>query len=253
MRNIRVGIVDDESPARDKIKHFLEGDTRFQVVCEAGTGLAAIAQIEAANPELLFLDIQMPGMNGFEVLDNLALHTLPRVIFTTAYDAFAIRAFEVHALDYLLKPFDRERFSLALTRAVSDLQPSDSEVANMQAFMALVHQNRPATTRLLVRDQGKILFIKPAEIRIIRSEEKYVRIWTANRRFLHRASLNELEKKLDAGQFFRVHRTAIVNIAAVTALEPDHHGDYLLILEDGSRQKLGRSFRDRFLQLLEGG
>jgi two-component system LytT family response regulator len=190
-------------------------------------------------------------MNGFEVLEHLDMPSLPRVVFVTAYDTFAIKAFEVHALDYLLKPFDQARFDAALERAVASLSAATYPEEKMRAFLRQVRGGQEGAARLLVRERGRVVFINTADIRLVQSEEKYVRIHTAGKTLLHRSSLHEMETKLDKRQFFRVHRTAIVNVSAVTALEPDAHGDYLLVLEDGTRQKLGRAYRDAFLRFLE--
>jgi len=247
----RVAIIDDEPPARKKIHKFLEGDARFTVVGEAGGANSAIPLIEGEQPDLLFLDIQMPGLNGFELLANLEMETLPRVIFSTAYDNYALDAFEIHALDYLLKPFDMARFRKALDRAAADLEKNRDLSGPMKAM--LTDLGKRGVQRLLLREGGKIFSVRTSEIISLKAEEKYVRIQTAARAYLHRATLAGLEAKLDPAVFVRIHRSAIINLDCFQQMEPAFHGDHVVLLSDGSKHKLGRNYKEHFLDRLEGG
>ena len=247
----RVAIIDDEPPARKKIRKFLEGDDHFTIVGEAGGATSAIPLIEREQPDLLFLDIQMPGMNGFELLANLEMEKLPRVIFSTAYDNYALEAFEIHALDYLLKPFDITRFRKALDRAADELEKHTDQSAPMKAMLSEL--GKKGVQRLLLREGGKIFSVRTSEIICIKAEEKYVRIQTQTRAYLHRATLAGIEAKLDPEVFVRIHRSAIINLDCFEQMEPAFHGDHVVLLNDGSKQKLGRNYKEHFLNRLEGG
>jgi two-component system, LytTR family, response regulator len=245
---LRVLIADDEPPARRKIRTFLQGDPRFEVVGEAGDGLEAIERIEAERPDLVFLDIQMPGLTGFEVLEALE-SARPQVVFTTAYDQYAVQAFEIRALDYLLKPFDRERFQQALGRALEGRVHQESVQSRVDGLVADWRSQRGPLQRILIRDRDRLRILPTAEIEWIEAEEKYVRLHVGKETFLHRETMNKLEQRLDHERFPRTHRRQIVNLDFVRALTPWAHGDYVLILADGHRLPLGRRYRRRFLEL----
>lgn len=245
---IRALIVDDEPPARRKIRAFLQGDPRFEVAGEAGDGLEAVQRIEAEQPDLVFLDIQMPGLTGFEVLEALE-SARPQVIFTTAYDQYAVQAFEIRALDYLLKPFDRERFQQALERALEERLHQQSVQSRVEGLVADWRAQRGPLQRILVRDRERLRILATAEIEWIEAEEKYVRLHVGKEAFLHRETMNNLEQRLDRNCFLRIHRCQIVNLDFVRELAHWAHGDYVLILADGHRLPLGRRYRTRFLEL----
>jgi len=245
---IRALIVDDEPPARRKIRAFLQGDPRFEVAGEAGDGLEAVQRIEAEQPDLVFLDIQMPGLTGFEVLEALE-SARPQVIFTTAYDQYAVQAFEIRALDYLLKPFDRERFRQALERALEERLHQQSVQSRVEGLVADWRAQRGPLQRILVRDRERLRILATAEIEWIEAEEKYVRLHVGKEAFLHRETMNNLEQRLDRNCFLRIHRRQIVNLDFVRELAHWAHGDYVLILADGHRLPLGRRYRTRFLEL----
>lgn len=245
---LRALIVDDEPPARRKIRTFLAGDSRFDVVGEAENGLEAVKQIEAESPDLVFLDIQMPGLSGFEVLEALESPP-PQVIFTTAYDQYAVKAFEIRALDYLLKPFDRERFRQALEKALEERQHREVSQARIDGLMADWRSSRGPLQRILVRDREHLRVVRVGDIEWIEAEEKYVRLHVGRETYLHRETMNNLERRLDPERFLRTHRSQIVNLNFVRELAPWAHGDYLLILADGHRLPLGRRYRRRFLEL----
>jgi two-component system LytT family response regulator len=245
---IRALIVDDEPPARRKIRAFLQGDPRFELVGEAGDGLEAVQRIEAEQPDIVFLDIQMPGLTGFEVLEALE-SARPHVIFTTAYDQYAVQAFEVRALDYLLKPFDRERFQEALERALEERRHQESVQSRVEGLVADWQAQRGPLRRILIRDRDRFRILPAAEIEWIEAEEKYVRLHVGKETFLHRETMNNLEQRLDQTCFRRTHRRQIVNLNFVRELAPWAHGDYVLILADGHRLPLGRRYRRLFLEI----
>jgi len=245
---LQVLIVDDEPPARQKIRALLQGDTRFRIAGEAGDGLEAVHRIETEQPDLIFLDIQMPGLSGFEVLEALE-GARPQVIFTTAYDEYAVRAFEVRALDYLLKPFDPDRFRQALDRALEDRRRRELPDARVDGLVGDWRAQQGPLQRILIRDRERMRIVRTDEIEWIEAEEKYVRLHLPRETVLHRETMNNLERRLDARKFVRVHRGRIVNLNFVKELAPWTHGDYVLILANGHRLPLGRAYRRRFLEL----
>lgn len=247
--NYRVIVIDDEPPARRKILRFLEQHPRLEVVAEAGDGLEALRQIETHAPQLVFLDIQMPGMTGLELVAQIPLERMPRVVFTTAYDQFAVQAFELHALDYLLKPFDRERFDKAANRAVNQLDAAAP--SNLTELVAQLRPPGQRPTRLLIRDGRGLHALRLADVRLVLAEEKYVRLVTAQATYLHRETLGAMEELLDPRQFARINRGTIIHIAVFKELQTGVSGDYLVVLNDGSTHTLGRNWRQSFLDWLE--
>ncbi len=253
MKPVRVLIVDDEPPARRKIRVFLEGDFRFEVAGEAGDGEEAVLAIGELSPQLVFLDIQMPGLTGFEVIETVGVHNFPEIVFTTAYDRYALKAFEVHAVDYLLKPFDADRFQAALERVIQRMEQApgiDDRIRD------LLEQVRPAQkqqylVRLMVKSGRRMTLISMSRVVRIRSEEKYVRLFIGKDSYLHRETMNNMITRLDPKRFARIHRTEIINLDEVSELEPWSHGDYIIIMKDGSKCNLSRSYRDDFFEKLE--
>lgn len=243
---MRVIIIDDELPARKKIRTFLADEPKIEIIGEASNGLEAVKLIEELRPDLIFLDIQMPGLTGFQVLQELDKAIMPGVIFTTAYDEYAVKAFEVNALDYLLKPFDEERFQKALERV--NKQNSQHNQYNQLTNLLLELKKQPNyLQRLLIKTAGKIIFIKTDEIDWIEAEEKYVQIHVGKDKYLYRETMNTLEQQLNPENFTRIHRSYIVRIDFIKELVPWSHGDYLLILQDKTELNLGRNYRDKFL------
>jgi len=250
--HIKVLIVDDEPPARSKIKVFLSRDDRFEIVGEAGDGPSAVLAIANQKPDLVFLDIQMPGLSGFEVVEALGAEFLPAIIFTTAYDQYALKAFDIHAVDYLLKPFDEDRFCEALNRALDRLKPNAEVHHQIKALLGgVLPQGQNFLKRIMVRHGKKLTLIKVNSISRISSEEKYVRIFAGGETYLHRETMTGINARLDPGQFARIHRTEIINLEAVKELEPYARGDYVVLLKDGSRVTLSRNYRDAFFEILE--
>jgi two-component system LytT family response regulator len=245
---IRALIVDDEPPARSKLRRLLKQDDRIEIAGEARDGTEALELVAATNPDLLFLDIQMPRMNGFEVLEVLGPEC-PQIIFTTAYDQYAIKAFEVRALDYLLKPFDQSRLREAVDRAVEmHGKPRGDIDERIEALLGELRTRKPVLKRILLKTEGRIIFVDIERISRIEAEEKYVRLHVDLRSYLHRETMNSLEERLDPSAFVRVHRGEIVNMSFILELESLSHGDYQIVLKDGSRVPLGRTYRDLFLR-----
>lgn len=244
----RVLIVDDEAPARGKVKRLLAADPRFIAAGEAADGAAALALIEALRPELLLLDIQMPGLTGFEVIEALGAERCPRVIFSTAYDQYAVRAFDAAAIDYLLKPYDATRFRQALDRAHAQLAAAHGDVERLQALLAEVQRPtaRPLE-RLLIKRGEAWLPLHLDRVLRLSAEDKYVRVFSDQGEHLVRQTLRTLEARLDPARFVRVHRSEIVALGAVSRLEPWTHGDALLVLTDGTSVVLSRTHREAFL------
>jgi two-component system LytT family response regulator len=239
----RVLLVDDEAPARAKVRRFLEHDPRFVCVGEAQDGALALEAVASLKPDLLLLDIQMPRLTGFEVLEQLEAPR-PQVIFATAYDAYALQAFEACAVDYLLKPFDEGRFKAALDRAWTWLHAGQAQ--DLRPLQATLDQ-RPLE-RLVVRQEDRWVPIPLREVSRISAEGKQVRIHTTRGEFLLRRSLQDLEARLDAQRFVRVHRSELVALDAVAHLEPWDHGDALLVLKVGGKAVLSRTYRKSFLE-----
>jgi two-component system LytT family response regulator len=246
---LRVVVIDDEPLARDSIRALLADDADVRVVGE-GTGSDAAALIARTRPDILFLDIQMPEVDGFGVLDRVGADTVSAVIFITAYDQYAVRAFEVHALDYLLKPFDDQRFAGALGRAKERVGARRrGEVDNRIA--ELLKDRDLSRTRFLIPAREKTIVVDAAQIDWIEASDYYVTLHAGAAAHLLRQTMDEIEKQLDRRQFFRVHRSAIVNVDRVREIHPLFRGDCALVLSDGRRIKLSRSRRKEFEALFK--
>lgn len=242
---MRALIIDDELPARRKIITFLQDEPEIEIVGEADDGLKAITAIEQLKPDLIFLDIQMPHLTGFEVLQQINESIMPKIIFTTAYDQYALKAFEVHAIDYLLKPFDQERFQKALKHA---LQPATSQLPEqLSSLISALNKQRNYLQRLLIKITGRIIIIKVEDIDWIEAEEKYVQLHVGKDKYLYRETMSTLEQELDPQKFVRIHRSYIVQLDFIKELSPWSHGDYLVILKDGTELNMGRNYRERLL------
>ena len=240
----RVLIVDDEPLARDSIRSLLADDAEVRVMGE-GTGSDAAALIARTRPDILFLDIQMPEVDGFAVIQQVGPDTVPAVIFVTAFDQYAVRAFEVHALDYLLKPFDDQRFTAAFGRAKERVGARRrGEVDNRIA--ELLKDRDLSRTRFLIPAREKTIVVDAAQIDWIEASDYYVTLHAGPAAHLLRQTMDEIEKQLDHRQFFRVHRSAIVNVDRVREIHPLFRGDCALVLADGRRIKLSRSRRKDF-------
>lgn len=240
---LRVLVVDDEAPARSKLKRMLKADPRFVLAGEAADGLEAVAMTRSLNPGLLILDIQMPGLTGFEVLDALTA-PLPHIIFSTAYDQYALEAFEASAVDYLLKPYDDERLRRSLDRVFA--LHGAGRGGDLKALVSRTAQ-RPLE-RLLVEGEKGLEALPLRSILCLEADGKGVRLRTERGPFEVRRALKELEARLPAHRFVRVHRSTLVALDAVLRLEPWDHGDGLLVLKDGSHCVLSRTYRAGFME-----
>jgi two-component system LytT family response regulator len=248
---IRALIVDDEPLARRRLRTLLTSETDVDVVGECEDGVSAIAETRRLTPDLLFLDVQMPGLDGFDVLEALGPSTSPAVIFVTAHDAYALRAFDVHAVDYLLKPFDRSRLRHALSR-VRAMRLDVADVGRrLLSLVADVKANRPLE-RLVVKSRGRVYFVRVDEIDWIQTAGHYLVLHAAGKEHLIRETISALEQRLDPDRFVRIHRSIIVNIDRVKELVPTFHGEYDLELGDGTRLASGRGYSDRLQAIVRG-
>ena len=250
MTPLRALIVDDEEPALDALRSLLDREADVTVVDECRNGADAVASVRRHAPDVIFLDIEMPGLNGFQVLEKLDPKHIPVVVFVTAYSEYAVDAFRVQALDYLLKPFDEQRLKETLSRVQERLtagKPSPEEW--LRTLGELGAQCRPVE-RLAVRDGDETVVVMAEQIRWIESEENYVRLHAGPRSYLARSTLRSLEERLDPNHFIRIHRTTIVNVDAVRKLRPLGHGDLLVILTDGTELTMSRRYRDNLERVL---
>jgi two-component system LytT family response regulator len=243
--SVRALIVDDEPLARAVTRKMLRSHAEIQVVGECGSGSEAILKIESDTPDLVFLDVQMPEVDGFGVVDAIGVERMPCVIFVTAYDHYAVRAFEIHALDYLLKPFDQERFDAAIERAKQYLIHEDGRRETRSRLQELLLEARGAhLQRFIIREPNRIFFLDAKEVDWIEAQGNYVNLHSGVRKFLIRESIGGIEAQLDPGMFRRIHRSTIVNVDSIRELQPMFHGGYEVVLRDGSKLKLSGRFRE---------
>lgn len=252
-RTIRTLLVDDEAPARLRLRQMLQDQPEFAVVGEAGNGIQAVELIRQGRPDLVFLDVQMPRLDGFGVCTEVGGEDMPAVVFVTAYDRFALQAFEVHALDYLLKPVDRDRFrrtlDLVRTRLGSHGEPSARD--GLLSLLAELKSGRKAVERLAIKVDGRVIFLRTSEIEWMEAEGNYVKLHLGGTAHLFRETLSALEADLPPDQFLRISRSTVVNLDAVRELQPLFYGDYAVILRDGTKLTLSRTYRDRVEPWLE--
>jgi two-component system LytT family response regulator len=242
---IRILVVDDEAPARQRLIDLLEKDAQVVSVLEAANGMAAVEIIERQRLDLIFLDVQMPELDGLQVIETVGAAAMPLTVFVTAYDQHAIRAFEANALDYLLKPYSDERLEAALERA-----KARHDERSLQEFgrsvVRMVSARPPAgryLDRLVVKSGGTTRFVRVADIDWIEGAGVYANLHIAGKELLYRSALNELADSLDPMRFVRVHRSAIVNIDSILELQPISHGEFELVLKDGHRSRVSRTYR----------
>lgn len=252
MAKLRTLIVDDERLARLKLRRLLEEQPDVEIVGECGSGAEAVERIRAEQPDLLFLDIQMPGLDGFAVLREVGPERRGRVVFVTAHDEHAVRAFEVEALDYLLKPFDRARFQQTLDRVRRERRPPFDQTLDEKIAALLERIEKPAITeermdRILIRSAGRMTFLKLCDVDWIEADDNDLRFHAGRATHLVRDTLRRLEPRLDPRLFLRIHRSAIVNIEAIAEIRSLFHGDYDVLLRDGTALPVGRTYRDRLL------
>ena len=244
---MKVLIVDDEPLARERIRTLLAAERDVTIAGECRDGRSAVVAIRELAPDLVFLDVQMPEMDGFAVLEELGLEALPALIFVTAFDRYAIRAFEVCALDYLLKPFDQERFSKALGRARGEYERRAGGALHEQIGAALAEwkQRSKYRDRLVIRSGGRVCFVRLDELDWVEAAGNYVRVHAGKEEYLFRETISQLESELPPDKFARIHKSWIVNVDRVKELHPLFHGDYAVILKDGQQLKLSKTYRSR--------
>jgi two-component system LytT family response regulator len=253
MTKIRTLVVDDEPMGRERVLSLLQQEEDVEVIGECSDGTQAIAAIQQHSPDLVFLDVQMPGSNGFGVIDAVGPERMPTVIFVTAYDEYALKAFEYHALDYLLKPFNRDRFQETLKHARASLERRRAGDLGRR-LLALVNDIKPETPRLerlVVKSGGRVFFLRTDEIDWVEAAGNYVRLHARSEAHLLRESMKNMESRLDPNLFVRIHRSAIVNIDRVKELEPWFHGEYIVIMRDGTRLTASRVYSDRLSALID--
>lgn len=255
---LRVLLVDDEPLALRKLRRLLSSERDIQIVAECSDGKAAADAIRRHAPDLVFLDVQIPELDGFQVLDSLAVRVLPVIIFVTAYDDHALRAFDAHALDYLLKPVGRDRFRESLDRARERVLERRA-AGVVDARLLALQGERKATaematsrclTRIAIKGDGRAFFVRTDDVDWIEAADNYVRLHIGGTNHLVRESLRTLETKLDPRLFLRVHRSAIVNVDAIREMQPWFHGDHVIILRSGARLTCSRRYDERLRQML---
>jgi two-component system, LytTR family, response regulator len=252
---IRTIIADDENLARKKLRVLLNAECGVTVVAECKDGKQAIAAVQAHKPDLLLLDIQMPDLDGFQVQEKIPAEQMPVVIFTTAYDQYAIRAFETHALDYLLKPFNQERLHRALERVKAELLKAHEHTVKAR-ILDLLGKTKPEPNqlrRLVIRTGGRVVFLELDEVDWIEAAANYVKLHVGKESFLLREGIGHISAKLDPQRFVRIHRSSIVNVSRIRELQPCDSGEYIAVLRDGKELSCSRGCRPQLLKLIESG
>jgi two-component system LytT family response regulator len=248
-------IIDDEALARRRLRSMLSKNPALEVIGECANGEDAVVAILNSSPDLIFLDVQMPEMDGFEVLEAIGREkSMPAVIFVTAYDQYALKAFEVHAVDYLLKPFSRDRLEQALSRAVTALENRAVRDLNRSilALLDKLKEGIPYARRLLVKAHGRIHLLSVNDIEWIEADDYYARVHLGQDSFLIRESLSHLQQRLDSRQFLRIHRSSIINVRYIKELQSWFHGEYLVIMKNGAKLHISRSYQKDVLAALKG-
>jgi two-component system, LytTR family, response regulator len=249
---IRTMVVDDEPVARERIVSLLAQEQDIEVVGECADGQQAVNAIQAHHPDLVFLDVQMPACDGFGVIQQVGADRMPPVVFVTAYDEYALRAFEVHAIDYLLKPFGRDRFQQTLQHAREHLERRRAGDLGKR-LLALVQDLKPEPQkldRLVVKSGGRVFFLRTDEIDWIEAAGNYVRLHLSEDSHLFRETMNNMEARLDTNRFVRIHRSRIVNTDRIKELQPWFNGEYVVVLQNGARLTLSRGYREKLQERL---
>ena len=254
---VRTLIVDDERMARKRLRTLLPADSDVDVVGEAGNGRDAVSAIQERVPDLVFLDIQMPELDGFAVVQTVGVENMPVTVFVTAFDQYALKAFEAHALDYLTKPFDRERFQTSLTRAKQQVSlrasarnanPADA-TDRLVSLLSDMRRKQEYSDRLMVKSAGRVIFLRVEEIDWIEAAGSYVRLHVGRDAHLLHEGITSVMARLDPSRFTRVHRSTIVNLDRVRELQPWFHGDAIAILRDGTKIQVSRTYRESLATL----
>ena len=256
---IKTLIVDDEPLARRNLRVLLEKDPQIEIVDECRNGREAVKAINSLSPDLIFLDIQMPEMDGFDVLERAGPEHIQAIIFVTAFDQYALKAFDVHALDYLLKPFDDERFAHALQRAKAQIEARQMNKLS-QRLLALLEgreldrkvslEQKNYLTRLMIKVSGRVVLLKVEEIDFIEADGNYAKLHVGSKSHLLREKMHDLEGRLDPAKFVRIHRSVIVNLDRIKEMHPHFNGDYIVVLEDGRKLRLSRTRRENLVHRL---
>ena len=250
MKKIRTLIVDDESLARDRLRQLLQKEAEVEIIGECADGRTAVAAIQKQSPDLIFLDVQMPELDGFGVAESIGAGARPVIVFVTAHDKFALRAFEIHAVDYLLKPFDRERFQKALHRALEQVKHRESStLIERQAALIAELKSPRSDDRLAVKSAGHVAWVKLDEVDWIGSADNYAELHVGAKSHLLRETLAALEARLDPKKFVRISRSAIVNAKRIKELKRLFYGGWELTLLTGAKLTLSRRYRDKLRQL----
>lgn len=261
VQEIKVIIADDEPLARETIKTYLGSRENVTVLKESSNGLEALRDINDLRPDLVFLDIQMPELNGFEVLREIDLKHLPVIVFATAYDKYALNAFEANAVDYLLKPFNQMRFDAALNKAEKFILGESKEdgfitlkklIKSYDGLQNLSHEASKYITRILVKEHKKYFFVKTEDVQWFEANGDYVILHKEKGTHWMNDSLSSLETKLDPAQFIRIHRSTILNVNSIQDLQPYFNGEFHISLKNGDKVKLSRHYKDKIRQLFDG-
>jgi two-component system LytT family response regulator len=249
---VRTLIADDEELGRARVRQLLSKHPEIEIVAECADGREAVAAIQEKKPDLIFLDIQMPELDGFATLEAINIDPMPVIVFVTAHEKFALKAFDVHAVDYLLKPFDRERFESALERALKQVKhresPEQAEAQTAALTDALSPPSKPLE-RIAVKSDGRILLVKTADISWIEAAHNYVELHEDKKTHMLRGTITAIETRLPAEKFVRISRSVIVNVESVKELQPQFYGEYTVTLHDGTRLTLSRRYRNKLPQL----
>jgi|HubBroStandDraft_6_1064221.scaffolds.fasta_scaffold83529_3 two-component system LytT family response regulator len=258
-RIVRTVIADDERLARQKLLILLEEERQVKVVAECQDGRQTVAAIRALRPDVLLLDIQMPDLDGFQVLSEISPEEMPVVVFTSAYDEYAIRAFEAHALDYLLKPFDQQRLHQAVERARSELyKTAEREITNriLSLLSQVTSVTPPASrhdSRLVIKANGRVVFLDLESIDWVEAAANYVRLNVGKESYLFREMIGRVAERLDPSHFVRIHRSTIVNVRKIKELIPVNSGEYVVVLKSGKELSCSRGYRMALHEIVERG
>jgi two-component system, LytTR family, response regulator len=252
VNKIRTLVVDDEPMARERILGLLAQEQDVEVIGQCADGIQAVSAIQQLSPELVFLDVQMPAVDGFGVIKQIGADRMPMVVFVTAYDEYALQAFEVHALDYLLKPFGRDRLQQCLDHARHQRERHRAGELG-KSLLALVQDFRPEQKkqdRLVVKSGGRVFFVRTEDIDWIEASGNYVRLHLKEQSYLFRETMNQMESRLDPQRFFRIHRSRIVNTERIKELQPWFNGEFVVVLQNGTQLRLSRSYREKLEERL---
>ena len=255
MTKIRTVVVDDEPMARERMVGLLSQEQDIELVGECANGTQAVAAIQAQQPDLVFLDVQMPAVDGFRVIQQVGADHMPAVVFVTAYDEYALKAFEVHAIDYLLKPFCRDRFQQTLQHARAHFERRRAGDLGRR-LLSLARDTKPEpqrADRLIIKSGGRVFFLRTADIDWIEAAGNYVRLHLADVSHLFRETMNNIEARLDGRSFVRIHRSRMVNADRIKELKPWFNGEYVVVLHSGTRLALSRGYREKLQERLGKG